>query len=176
MSDRRSKQRQALFVRLPIMDEVMGDAEVQDPPTKTALTLWMAGSTAEVGQWIQEGSLPLTEWAAPEKGSYVGFRDTADQAAERHKQRCIKEGKKFQTVCGDPFTTKTPADQYIALRTFLWQKFSTDPKGKDMVPPEGGRAKQLSWDGFWLTKSELNFIVDTVLEAYHHERASLGAI
>ena len=42
MSDRRSKQRQALFVRLPIMDEVMGDAEVQDPPTKTALTLWMA--------------------------------------------------------------------------------------------------------------------------------------
>ena len=56
--------------------------------------------------------------------------------------------KAFQTICGDPFTTKTPADQYIALRTFLWQKFSTDPKGKDMVPPEGGRAKHLSWDGF----------------------------
>ena len=84
--------------------------------------------------------------------------------------------KTFQTICGDPFTTKTPADQYIALRTFLWQKFSTDPKGKDMVPPKGGRPKPLSWDGFWLTKSELDFIVDIVLEAYHHERASLGAI
>ena len=77
------------------MAEEMEVVEVQDPPTKTALTLWMAGSTAEVGQWIQEGSLPLTEWAAPEKGSYVGFRDTADRAAERYKQRCITEGKKF---------------------------------------------------------------------------------
>ena len=95
MSDRRLKQRLALFARLPTMAEEMEDVEVQDPPTKTALTLWMAGSTAEVGQWIQEGSLPLTEWAAPEKGSYVGFRDTADRAAERHKQRCIKEGKTF---------------------------------------------------------------------------------
>ena len=95
MSDRRLKQRLALFARLPTMAEEMEDVEVQDPPTKTALTLWMAGSTADVGQWIQEGSLPLTEWAAPQKGSYVGFRDTADRAAERYKQRCITEGKKF---------------------------------------------------------------------------------
>ena len=92
------KQREALFARLLTMAEEMEVVEVQDPPTKTALTLWMAGSTAEVGQWIQEGSLPLTEWAAPEKGSYAGFRDTANRAAERHKQRCIKEGKKFDKI------------------------------------------------------------------------------
>ena len=84
--------------------------------------------------------------------------------------------KTFQIICGDPFTTKTPADQYIALRTFLWQKFSTDPKGKDMMPPKGRRAKPSLWEGFWLTQSELNFIVDIVLEAYHHENARHDAI
>ena len=84
--------------------------------------------------------------------------------------------KSFQTICGEPFTTKTPADQHVALRTFLWQKFSTDPYGKGMVPPKGKRAKQLSWDGFWLTESELNFIVDAVIAAYYHERSSADAI
>ena len=53
---------------------------------------------------------------------------------------------------------------------------STDPYGKDMVPPEGRRAKQLSWDGFWLTESELNFIVDAVIAAYYYERSSANAI
>ena len=80
------------------MADEMEGIDVQDRPEnprQTALTLWMAGSSADVGRWIQEGSIPLTEWAAPQKGSYVGFRDTPDRAAERHKQRCSKEGKPF---------------------------------------------------------------------------------
>ena len=98
MSDRRLKQRLALFARLPTMAEEMEDVEVQDPaesPTKTALTLWMAGSSEDVKHWREQGEIPLTEHAAAWKGSYVGFRDTAAQAAERYKQRCSTEGKQF---------------------------------------------------------------------------------
>ena len=98
MADRHLNQRLALITRLSTMAEAMEGVEVQDPaesPTQTALTLWMAGSSEDVGRWVQQGSIPLTECAAPCKGSYVGLRDTADHAAERHKQRCSKEGKPF---------------------------------------------------------------------------------
>ena len=98
MADRRVKQRLTLFKCLPSMTDDMENAEVQDlaeSTTRTALTLWMAGSSEDVGRWVQQGSIPLTECAAPYKGSYVGFRDTADHAAERHRQLCSKEGKPF---------------------------------------------------------------------------------
>ena len=83
--------------------------------------------------------------------------------------------KAFQTICGEPFTILTPADQHFALKAFLWQKFSTDPSGKAMVPPAGETAKRLSWDGFWLTESEVNFIVEAAMSAYYHERSSSEA-
>ena len=76
------------------MADEMEDVEAQSP-TKTALTLWMAGSSEDVGQWMLHGRIPLTENAAPWKGRYVGLRDTADHAANRHKQRCCTEGKSF---------------------------------------------------------------------------------
>ena len=98
MADRRLKQPLALFARIATTSEDMEDVGVQDPaesPTQTALTLWMAGSSEDVGQWMLQGRIPLTECAAPWKGRYVGLRDTADHAAERHKQRCSKEGKPF---------------------------------------------------------------------------------
>ena len=84
--------------------------------------------------------------------------------------------KAFQNICGRPFTILTPADQHFALRAFLWKKFSTDPSGRGMVPPTGVTAKQLSWDGFWLDESDVNFIVEAVLSAYYHERSSTEAI
>ena len=98
MSDLRLKQRLALFARLPTMADGMEDIDVQDPPVnpkQTPLTLWMAGSSEEVGRWIQEGAIPITEGASPQKGRYVGFRDSPDRAAERHKERCSKERKPF---------------------------------------------------------------------------------
>ena len=94
MADRQLNQRLALCTRLPTMAEQMEDVEVQSP-TKTALTLWMAGSFKDVEQWMLQGSIPLTECAARWKGRYVGLRDTADHAANRHKQRCGTEGKSF---------------------------------------------------------------------------------
>ena len=94
MADRQLNQRLALCTRLPTMAEEMEDVEVQSP-TKTAWTLWMAGSSEDVGQWMLQGRIPLTECAAPWKGGYVGLRDTADHAANRHKQRCGTEGKPF---------------------------------------------------------------------------------
>ena len=80
------------------MADGMEDIEVHDPPEtpkEAALTLWIAGSVADVGRWIQDGSIPLTVCASPQKGSYVGFRDNPDRAAERHQQRCSTEGKSF---------------------------------------------------------------------------------
>ena len=80
------------------MTDEMEAIDVQDRsenPEQTALTLWIAGSSADVDQWISEGRIPITEWAPPQKGSYVGFRDSSGRAAERHQQRCRKEGKPF---------------------------------------------------------------------------------
>ena len=80
------------------MADGMEDIDVQDPPEnpkQTALTLWMAGSSADVEQWIRDGAIPITGWASPQKGRYVGFRDSPDRAAERHKERCSKERKPF---------------------------------------------------------------------------------
>ena len=76
------------------MADEMEDVEAPSP-TKTAFTLWMAGSTEEVGQWLLHGAIPLTEHAAPWKGQYVGLRDRADLAADRHRQRCRTERKSF---------------------------------------------------------------------------------
>ena len=76
------------------MADEMEDVEAPSP-TKTAFTLWMAGSTEEVGQWLLHGAIPLTEHAATWKGQYVGLRDRADLAADRHRQRCRTECKSF---------------------------------------------------------------------------------
>ena len=45
-----------------------------------------------------------------------------------------------------------------------------------MVPPAGKTAKRLSWDGFWLTESEVDLIVEAVMSAYYHKRSSSEAI
>ena len=39
--------------------------------------------------------IPITGWTSPQKGRYVGFRDSPERAAERHKERCRKEDKPF---------------------------------------------------------------------------------
>ena len=44
-----------------------------------------------------------------------------------------------------------------------------------MVPPAGETAKRLSWDGFWLTESEVNFIAEAAMSTYYHERSSSEA-
>ena len=75
----------------------------------------------------------------------------------------------FQNICGQPFTTLSQANQYAALKTFLWRKFSTDPSGQFMVPPDGMRPKVLSWLGFWLTEDEVVKITEAVISAYHLE-------
>ena len=120
MADRRLKQRLALFARLPTMAEEMEDVEVQDPaesPTKTALTLWMAGSSEDVGRWIQLGSILPIGYAAPCKSSYVGLRHTADHAAEYHKQRCSKEGKPFDKKEMRLFVICLDFESYVRMST-----------------------------------------------------------
>ena len=78
--------------------------------------------------------------------------------------------KAFQRVCGQPFGELARAQQTTALRNFLWQKFSTDPSGRAMVPPKGRRRKKLSWAGFWLTEEEVMQISEAVIAAYHMHR------
>ena len=78
--------------------------------------------------------------------------------------------KDFQTICGQPFGELTQAQQTTALRTFLRQKFSTDPFGETMVPPKGRTRKLLSWAGFWLTEAEVVQITEAVLVAYEIQR------
>ena len=58
---------------------------------------------------------------------------------------------------------------------FPMAEVSTNSFGKAMVPPTGETAKRLSWDGFWLTESEVNFIVEVAMSAYYHERSSSEA-
>ena len=77
----------------------------------------MAGSSEDVGRWVQQGSIPLTECAAPYKGSYVGLRDTADHAAERHKQRCSKEGKPFDKKEMRLFVIRLDSEAYVRMST-----------------------------------------------------------
>ena len=80
------------------MADDMEGIDVQDRsenPEQKALSLWIAGSKADVDQWMSAGRIPITEWAPQHKGSYVGFRDSSGRAAERHQQRCLKEGKSF---------------------------------------------------------------------------------
>ena len=81
--------------------------------------------------------------------------------------------KDFQVICLQPFSELTEAEQYAALRLFLWRKFSTDPSGKAMVPPEGKKAKKLSWAGFWLTEVEVESISEAVMSAYFIRRSRL---
>ena len=76
----------------------------------------------------------------------------------------------FQAICGQPFTTLSQANQYAALKKFLWKKFSTDPSGKAMVPPTGTKAKELSWVGFWLTEREVDSIIEAVMSSYLQQR------
>ena len=120
MADRRLKQPLALFVRIATTSEAMEDVGVQGPaksPTQTALTLWMAGSSQDVGRWIQLGSILPTGYAAPCKSSYVGLRHTADHAAEYHKQRCSKEGKPFDKKEMRLFVICLDFEAYVRMST-----------------------------------------------------------
>ena len=85
----------------------------------------------------------------------------------------------FQRICGEPFGELaetfgklTETQQITAFKRFLFRKFSTDPHGRTMVPPEGTTPKKLSWAGFWLTEVEVERISVAVVTAYHqrHER------
>ena len=108
IAGRHSDQRLA-----PTMAGAMEDVEVQGPagsPTEMDRALWVAGSSKDVQQWKQQGTIPLTERAW--KGSYVGFCDTKDQAAERYKQRCSAEGKPFNKE-----------DIYLMKITLNWKDF-----------------------------------------------------
>ena len=89
----------------------------------------------------------------------------------------------FQRICGEPFGEPaatfgrlTEPQQITAFKRFLFQKFSTDPRGRRMVPTEGTTPKKLSWVGFWLTEVEVERISVAVVTAYHqrHERERHG--
>ena len=59
---------------------------VMEEPKQTAFSLWIAGSRAEIIQWLQSQEIPFTVGKAW-KGKYIGFRDTYGRAIERHAQR-----------------------------------------------------------------------------------------
>ena len=65
---------------------------VMEEPKQTAFSLWIAGSRADITQWLQSQEIPLTE-GNPMKGQYIGFRDTYDRAVERHAQRMTRVHK-----------------------------------------------------------------------------------
>ena len=74
----------------------------------------------------------------------------------------------FKKCCGCDFEELSPSEQRAKLTAFLFQKFSTDPKGKHMVPADGKRRKTLSWIGFYITDDELPRLVDRVMLAYEN--------
>ena len=98
----------------------MEGIDVQDRsknPKQTALILWMAGSSADVDQWIGAGVIPLTAWAPPWKGRYVGFRDSPIRAAERHRERCRKEDKPFTKEDTRLLEIRLDIEAYVRMST-----------------------------------------------------------
>ena len=72
----------------------------------------------------------------------------------------------FQKLCMQPSKELSASAQRETLRRFLFQKFSVDPEGLHMTPPPGKRLKTLSWQGFYMTDTELSTIVDRVVTVY----------
>ena len=60
---------------------------------------------------------------------------------------------------GIPFTELSIEEKCAVFQDFLQKKFSVDPYGKAMLPPAHRRPKKLSWEGFWLSDTELNEIM-----------------
>ena len=77
----------------------------------------MAGSSQEVGRWIQLGSILPIGYAASGRNSCVGLRHTADHAAEYHKQRCGKEGKPFDKKKMRLFVICLDFEAYVRMST-----------------------------------------------------------
>ena len=73
----------------------------------------------------------------------------------------------FQNICEKPFRELARAQQTTAFETFLFEKFSTDPKKRRMVPIKGTKPRKLSWAGFWLTQVEVERISAAVVTAFH---------
>ena len=61
-------------------------------PKEAVYSLWIAGSSADVTQWLHMQEIPLTE-GNPTKGQYIGFRDTYAGAVERHALRTTRVHK-----------------------------------------------------------------------------------
>ena len=90
-----SKQHVASLPHSSTMTDEFEAIDVQDRPEtleQKALCQWITGSKTDVDQRIPQVRTPITE---PLKGRYVGFRNSSERAAERHQQRCRKEGKPF---------------------------------------------------------------------------------
>ena len=68
-----------------------------------------------------------------------------------------------------------PEQQSVALRTFLFKKFTTDKDNCVMRPenPKRRRRADVSWSEFYMTEEELDEIVEAVLQEYPVARSAL---
>jgi len=76
---------------------------------------------------------------------------------------------KFASLCGRPWLDLSLNEREAALRQFFINKFSADPKKKQMQPAPGDRPKMISGMGrdFRMTDAELDALVNMVIQAYN---------
>ena len=77
--------------------------------------------------------------------------------------------KKFVELCWKPWLEMNTKEKKQALRAFIFNKWSLDPQRRCMLPERPDKRLKRNdacWHGFWLLNSEVDRIVDQVVDAY----------
>ena len=77
--------------------------------------------------------------------------------------------KKFLNAAVAPWSEMTPQQKRTHLRSWLFKKFSMDPRGECMLPGLGAKRKirnEASWRGFEINDTELGELVQAVMDDY----------
>ena len=83
---------------------------------------------------------------------------------------------KFAKFCEGKWDTMTSIDKLEYFRSWLFKKFTLDPKARTMYPRRGypKPRNEISWDGFWLTDYELYDLASDVFIEYSRHRTLLS--
>jgi len=76
---------------------------------------------------------------------------------------------KFAAMCTPPWLEMTTPQKGRMVRAFIFEKFTSDPRGRCLLPEVRQKRKKRSdayWPDFWLSETEVDGIVAQVMAAY----------
>ena len=104
-----------------------------------------------------------------EMQGYMGRMPQKPRVAESVDRFHSQFWPKFLKGVDSPWASLTSQQKTRHVRSWLFRKFTMDPRGECMLPGPGAKRKhrnEASWKGFTLTDAELDKLVQSVMGDY----------